>query len=120
MRIQKHRDEFKLPSPMAYFRDEYLAPIPEAERQDLILAYHAQLNSDDEEIRIKAAKAWAKWERVFRFWSDLIKILMVSLSGCRLRSCMWTQYILLTRTMILLPSKQRSLNCFVPTKLRMP
>jgi len=42
--------------------DEYLAPIPEAERQDLILAYHAQLNSVDEETRIKAAKAWSKWE----------------------------------------------------------
>ena len=47
---------------MAHFRDEYLAPIPEAERRDLILAYHAQLNSADEETRIKAAKAWSKWE----------------------------------------------------------
>jgi proline iminopeptidase len=44
------------------FRDEYLAPIPEAERRDLILAYHAQLNSVDEETRVKAAKAWSKWE----------------------------------------------------------
>ncbi|KAJ3510975.1 hypothetical protein NLJ89_g4373 [Agrocybe chaxingu] len=42
--------------------DEYIAPIPEAERQDMVLAYHAQLNSVDEETRIKAAKAWAKWE----------------------------------------------------------
>jgi len=42
--------------------EEYLAPIPEAERRDLILAYHAQLNSVDEETRIKAAKAWSKWE----------------------------------------------------------
>lgn len=47
---------------MAHFREEYLAPIPEAERHDLILAYHAQLNSVDEEVCIKAAKAWAKWE----------------------------------------------------------
>jgi hypothetical protein len=46
-------------------RDEYLAPIPEAERHDLILAYHAQLNSADEETRLIAAKAWAKWEQVF-------------------------------------------------------
>ncbi|KAF8910656.1 Alpha/Beta hydrolase protein [Gymnopilus junonius] len=44
--------------------DEYLAPIPESERHDMILAYHAQLNSVDEETRIKAAKAWAKWEMV--------------------------------------------------------
>lgn len=44
--------------------DEYLAPIPEAERQDLILAYHAQLNSVDDATRIQAAKAWSKWECV--------------------------------------------------------
>lgn len=42
--------------------DEYLAPIPEAERGDMILAYHAQLNSVDEEVRNRAAKAWSKWE----------------------------------------------------------
>ncbi|TFY66806.1 hypothetical protein EVG20_g4283 [Dentipellis fragilis] len=42
--------------------DEYVAPIPEAERGDLMLAYHAQLNSVDDETRIKAAKAWSKWE----------------------------------------------------------
>ncbi|KAG5722983.1 Proline iminopeptidase [Termitomyces sp. T112] len=42
--------------------DEYIAPIPEAERGDLMLAYHAQLNSVDRETRINAARAWAKWE----------------------------------------------------------
>ncbi|KAJ8072406.1 hypothetical protein PM082_015965 [Marasmius tenuissimus] len=42
--------------------EEYLEPIPEAERNDLILAYHAQLNSVDDQTRIKAAKAWTKWE----------------------------------------------------------
>ncbi|KAF9477916.1 prolyl aminopeptidase serine peptidase [Pholiota conissans] len=42
--------------------DEYIAPIPETERKDMMLAYHAQLNSADEETRTKAAKAWAKWE----------------------------------------------------------
>jgi len=42
--------------------EEYIAPIPEAERQDMILAYHAQLNSVDDQTRISAAKAWAKWE----------------------------------------------------------
>lgn len=45
-------------------REEYIAPIPEAERKDMMLAYHAQLNSADEETRLKAAKAWAKWEYV--------------------------------------------------------
>lgn len=47
-----------------YIRDEYIAPIPEAERKDMMLAYHAQLNSADEETRTNAAKAWAKWEYV--------------------------------------------------------
>ncbi|KAH6913446.1 prolyl aminopeptidase serine peptidase [Coprinopsis sp. MPI-PUGE-AT-0042] len=42
--------------------DEYLEPIPEAERQDMMLAYHAQLNSADEETRLRAARAWSKWE----------------------------------------------------------
>ena len=51
-------------SHITFPRDEYLAPIPEAERHDLILAYHAQLNSADEETRLTAAKAWAKWEQV--------------------------------------------------------
>ncbi|TFY77715.1 hypothetical protein EWM64_g6295 [Hericium alpestre] len=43
-------------------RDEFVAPIPEAERGDIMLAYHAQLNSVDDETRIRAAKAWSKWE----------------------------------------------------------
>lgn len=42
--------------------DEFVDPIPEAERHDMILAYHAQLNSVDDQTRIKAAKAWSKWE----------------------------------------------------------
>ncbi|KAJ8456351.1 hypothetical protein ONZ45_g1947 [Pleurotus djamor] len=42
--------------------DDYIAPIPEAERKDMVLAYHAQLNAADEETRLIAAKAWSKWE----------------------------------------------------------
>jgi len=42
--------------------DEYVAPIPEAERGDMMLAYHAQLTSVDDETRRIAAKAWSKWE----------------------------------------------------------
>lgn len=42
--------------------DEFVAPIPEAERHDVMLAYHAQLNSVDDQTRITAAKAWSKWE----------------------------------------------------------
>ncbi|KAL5504175.1 hypothetical protein ACEPAH_8248 [Sanghuangporus vaninii] len=42
--------------------DEFVEPIPEPERKDMILAYHAQLNAVDKEVRIRAAKAWSKWE----------------------------------------------------------
>ena len=44
------------------YRDEYVAPIPEAERHDLVTAFHAQLNAADEETRMRAARAWTKWE----------------------------------------------------------
>jgi proline iminopeptidase len=44
------------------YRDEYLAPIPEDERGDMLKAYHSRLNSSDEKISLAAAKAWAKWE----------------------------------------------------------
>ena len=43
-------------------REEYIAPIPEAERKDMVLAYHAQLNAADEGVRLNAARAWSKWE----------------------------------------------------------
>ena len=42
--------------------EHYLAPIPEAERADLIAAYHRRLTSEDEAVRLQAAKAWAIWE----------------------------------------------------------
>ncbi|KAL7279077.1 hypothetical protein ACG7TL_006914 [Trametes sanguinea] len=43
-------------------REEFIEPIPEAERHDMITAYHAQLNSVDDETRLRAARAWTKWE----------------------------------------------------------
>jgi proline iminopeptidase len=42
--------------------EDYLAPIPEAERADLIAAYHARLTSDDPKVRQEAARAWSVWE----------------------------------------------------------
>ncbi|OSD06392.1 proline iminopeptidase [Trametes coccinea BRFM310] len=42
--------------------EEFIEPIPEAERHDMITAYHAQLNSVDDETRLRAARAWTKWE----------------------------------------------------------
>ncbi|MBT8446506.1 MAG: prolyl aminopeptidase [Gammaproteobacteria bacterium] len=41
---------------------EYVAPIPEAERGDMIAAYFRRLTSDDEQIRLTAARAWSVWE----------------------------------------------------------
>jgi proline iminopeptidase len=40
----------------------FLAPIPEEERGDLMAAYRKRLLSDDENVRLEAAKAWAVWE----------------------------------------------------------
>jgi proline iminopeptidase len=40
----------------------YLAPIPEAERGDLLHAYYRRLTSPDPEVQREAAKAWSVWE----------------------------------------------------------
>jgi proline iminopeptidase len=40
----------------------YLAPIPPAERDDLLGAYHRRLTSADEAVRLAAARAWSVWE----------------------------------------------------------
>jgi proline iminopeptidase len=42
--------------------EEYLAPIPPAERGDLLRAYYARLTSDDPAIRQQAATAFSVWE----------------------------------------------------------
>jgi len=42
--------------------EEYLAPIPEAERGDLLHAYHRRLTSEDAQVRQEAARAWSVWE----------------------------------------------------------
>jgi proline iminopeptidase len=42
--------------------DAYLAPIPEAERGDLLSAYHARLTSSDRSVALEAARAWSTWE----------------------------------------------------------
>ena len=42
--------------------EEYLRPIPLEERHDLIAAYHRRLNSEDEEVKMEACKAWSIWE----------------------------------------------------------
>ena len=42
--------------------ERFLAPIPEAERGDLIAAYRKRLTCDDRRVRIEAARAWSLWE----------------------------------------------------------
>ncbi len=42
--------------------EAYLAPIPAAERGDLIAAYHKRLTDSDPQVVLAAAKAWSVWE----------------------------------------------------------
>lgn len=42
--------------------EDYLAPVPIDQRDNLILAYHKLLNDPSAEIRQNAAKAWSVWE----------------------------------------------------------
>lgn len=42
--------------------EEFLAPIPVEERDDLIAAYYKRLTSDDRAAQLQAAKAWSLWE----------------------------------------------------------
>ena len=41
---------------------EFLAPIPESERDDMVGAYHRRLTSTDRDERLVAARAWSMWE----------------------------------------------------------
>lgn len=40
----------------------YINHIPEAERSDLVAAYHRRLTSADKNVMLNAAKMWARWE----------------------------------------------------------
>lgn len=42
--------------------ERFIAPIPEAERGDLMGAYRRRLVSDDRALQLEAAKAWSLWE----------------------------------------------------------
>jgi proline iminopeptidase len=42
--------------------EDFLAPIPESERGDLVEAYRKRLTSSDQDQQLRAAKAWSKWE----------------------------------------------------------
>jgi proline iminopeptidase len=42
--------------------ERYVSAIPEEERGNFLEAYHKRLTSPDRETRLKAARAWARWE----------------------------------------------------------
>ncbi|HRX39790.1 MAG TPA: prolyl aminopeptidase [Parvularculaceae bacterium] len=42
--------------------EDYVKPIPEAERGDFVSAYYKRLTSDDKAAQLAAAKAWSVWE----------------------------------------------------------
>jgi proline iminopeptidase len=47
--------------------ETYLSVIPEAERGDLMSAYHRRLTSSDANVRTDAARAWSVWEGATSF-----------------------------------------------------
>jgi proline iminopeptidase len=42
--------------------EEYVKPIPAAERGDMITAYYKRLTRADPQVRLEAARAWSIWE----------------------------------------------------------
>ena len=42
--------------------ERFLAPIPEAERGNMMAAYRKRLTGDDRAVQIEAALAWSQWE----------------------------------------------------------
>ncbi|MDO6806484.1 hypothetical protein Q4595_28765, partial [Wenyingzhuangia sp. 1_MG-2023] len=42
--------------------EKFQAPIPEAERSNMMLAYHQRLTGDNAAEKIACAKAWSQWE----------------------------------------------------------
>ncbi|ARP85036.1 prolyl aminopeptidase [Bordetella genomosp. 9] len=42
--------------------EDFLAPIPEEERGDMVAAYHRRLTGSDPVAQLRAAKAWSRWE----------------------------------------------------------
>ena len=42
--------------------EEFVRVIPEPERGDLLTAFHRRLTSEDEKVRLEAARAWSVWE----------------------------------------------------------
>lgn len=89
-----------------YWRD-FVAPIPEAERHDLLHAHHRRLTGGDEVARMRSAEAWSVWEgrtatlvpkkEVVDFFSDP----HVALSLARIEAHYFVNHIFLKPNQIL-------------------
>ena len=44
------------------FWEDFIAPIPVEQRDNLVSAYYQYLTGDDEVMRMRAAEAWSRWE----------------------------------------------------------
>jgi proline iminopeptidase len=47
--------------------EQFVAPIPQSERTDMMQAYYRRLTSQDMPVRIAAARAWSAWEGATSF-----------------------------------------------------
>jgi len=62
---QKELDWFYQSGASMFFPEAwegFVAPVPEAERSDLMTAYYRLLNHADQHIQLAAAQAWSTWE----------------------------------------------------------
>jgi proline iminopeptidase len=58
---------------------EFVKPIPEEERGDLIAAYYRRLTSADPALQIEAARAWSTWEgRTLSLLPDVDRVRQIS------------------------------------------
>ncbi|XP_065896541.1 probable proline iminopeptidase isoform X2 [Dysidea avara] len=55
--------------------EEFIGPIPEVERHNLVEAYYRRLTGDNEEVQMKCARAWSCWEcRLLKMVPDLAMV----------------------------------------------
>jgi proline iminopeptidase len=58
---------------------DFVKPIPEEERGDLIAAYYRRLTSEDPAVQIEAARAWSTWEgRTLSLLPDVDRVRQIS------------------------------------------
>lgn len=89
-----------------YWQD-FIHPIPESERHDLLHAHHQRLTGDDEVARMRSAEAWSIWEgrtatltpnkEVVNFFSDP----HVAISLARIEAHYFVNHIFLKPNQIL-------------------